>query len=145
MNLITKYHGTVEYNEEDVIIFKKGLPGFENLRKFIIVPFEDNNIFSILISMEDMEVGIPVLSPFNVDESYEFKLSDEKIKELSVNSPEDIMVLNAVTLDSNIRNITVNMKAPIVVNIKGKIGEQIILDNEKYKIKEPLFKEESSC
>lgn len=145
MNLITKYHGTVEYNEEDVIIFKKGLPGFENLRKFIIVPFEDNNIFSILISMEDMEVGIPVISPFNIDESYEFKLSDEKIKELSVNSPEDIMVLNAVTLNSNIKNITVNMKAPIIVNIKGKIGEQIILDNDKYKIKEPLFKEESSC
>lgn len=145
MNLITKYHGTVEYNEEDVIIFIKGLPGFENLRKFIIVPFEDNNIFSILISMEDMEVGIPVISPFNIDESYEFKLSDEKIKELSVNSPEDIMVLNAVTLNSNIKNITVNMKAPIIVNIKGKIGEQIILDNDKYKIKEPLFKEESSC
>lgn len=145
MKLITRYHGTVEFNEEDVITFKKGLPGFEDLRKFILVPFQDNEVFSILISIEDMEVGIPVISPFNVDEAYEFKLSDEKIKELSVNSPEDVMVLNAVTLNSNIKNITVNMKAPIIVNIKGKIGEQIILNNDKYMIKEPLFKEEVSC
>lgn len=145
MQLITKYHGTIEYNEEDIITFKKGLPGFENLKKFIVVPFEDNEVFSILISVEDIEVGIPVISPFNVDETYEFKLSDEKINELSVNSPEDILVLNTVTLNSNVKNITINMKAPIIINIKGKIGEQIILDNEKYRIKEPLFKEESSC
>lgn len=145
MKLITNYHGTIEYNEEDIITFKKGLPGFEDLRKFILVPFQDNEVFSILMSIEDMEVGIPVISPFNVDEAYEFKLSDEKIKELSVNSPEDVMVLNAVTLNSNIKNITVNMKAPIIVNIKGKIGEQIILNNDKYMIKEPLFKEEVSC
>lgn len=145
MKLITKYHDAVEYNEEDVIVFKKGLPGFESLKKFILVPFEDNNLFSILVSMEDMEVGIPVVSPFSVDESYEFKLSNEKIDELSVNSPEDVLVLNTVTLNSNVKNITINMKAPIVVNIKGKIGEQIILDNEKYKVKEPFFKEESSC
>ncbi|MBE6068663.1 MAG: flagellar assembly protein FliW [Clostridium lundense] len=145
MKLITKYHGVVEYNEEDIITFKKGLPGFENLKKFIVVPFEDNEVFSILISIEDMEVGMPVISPFNVYETYEFKLSDEKIKELNINSPEDVMVLNTVTLNTSIKNITVNMKAPIIINIKGKIGEQIILDNEKYMIKESLFKEESSC
>lgn len=145
MNLITKYNGIVEYNEEDIITFKKGLPGFEGLKKFIIVPYEDNDVFSILMSMEDMEVGIPVVSPFYVDKTYEFKLSDEKIKELNINSPEDVMVLNAVTLNSNIKYITVNMKAPIIVNIKGKVGEQIILDNDKYMIKEPLFKEGSSC
>ncbi|MBM7869461.1 flagellar assembly factor FliW [Clostridium pascui] len=145
MQLITKYHGTIEYNEEDIITFKKGLPGFENLKKFIVVPFEDNEVFSILISVEDIEVGIPAISPFHVDETYEFKLSDEKINELSVNSHEEILVLNTVTLNSNVKNITINMKAPIIINIKGKVGEQIILDNEKYRIKEPLFKEESSC
>ncbi|KGK86053.1 flagellar assembly protein FliW [Clostridium sp. HMP27] len=145
MLLITKYHGTIEYNEEDIITFKKGLPGFESLKKFIVVPFEDNEVFSILISLEDTEVAIPVISPFHVDETYEFKLSDEKINELNVNSQEDILVLNTVTLNSNVKNITINMKAPIIINIKGKIGEQIILDNEKYRIKKPLFKEESSC
>lgn len=145
MKLITTYHGVIEYNEEDVITFKKGLPGFENLKKFIIVPFEDNEVFSVLISIEDMEVGIPVTSPFHVDETYEFKLSDERINELNVNSHEEILVLNTVTLNSDMKNITINMKAPIIINIKGKIGEQIILDNEKYRIKEPLFKEEISC
>ncbi|MPM96994.1 Flagellar assembly factor FliW [bioreactor metagenome] len=72
-------------------------------------------------------------------------MSDEKINELSINSPEEILVLNTVTLNSNVKNITINMKAPIIINIKEKIGEQIILDNEKYRIKKPLFEEESSC
>jgi flagellar assembly factor FliW len=38
-----------------------------------------------------------------------------------------------------VEHITTNLKAPIIINIKQKLGEQIILDNDKYKIKHPLF------
>ncbi|SKA72715.1 flagellar assembly factor FliW [Clostridium sp. USBA 49] len=141
MKFNTKYHGVKEFKEEDIIYFKKGLPGFEKLNKFILFSVEENNIFSILHSVENEEIGLVVASPFTIFKDYEFKLSDEKLKELKISSPEDVLVLNTVTLSNNINSITINLKAPIIINIKERLGEQIILDNEKYKIKHPLLKE----
>lgn len=141
MKFNTKYHGIREFEEEDIIHFNKGLPGFENLNKFILFTAEENDIFSILHSVENEEIGLVVISPFIFFKEYEFKLSDEKIKVLKITSPEDVLVLNTVTLNNNINNITTNLKAPIIINIKERLGEQIILDNDKYGIKHPLFRE----
>ncbi|MBL4938010.1 flagellar assembly protein FliW [Clostridium sp. YIM B02515] len=142
MKLNTKYHGVKEYKEEDVITFKKGLPGFEELKRYILFPAEENELFNILHSIENEELGLIVISPFELVKDYEFKLNDEKLKELKIISPEEVMVLNTVTLSSNIEHITTNLKAPIIINIKERLGEQIILDNEMYKIKHPLLKKE---
>lgn len=141
MKLNTKCHGVKEFEEEDVIVFKKGIPGFEDLKKFILFPVQDNDVFSILHSLENENIGLIVVSPFYLVKDYEFKLDDEKISELKVEGQKDVLVLNTVTLNSNVENITVNLKAPIVINTKSKLGEQIILDNPKYSIKHLLAEE----
>ncbi|WP_294379073.1 flagellar assembly protein FliW, partial [uncultured Clostridium sp.] len=46
-----------------------------------------------------------------------------------------------VTLSSNVKHITMNLQGPIVINNSNNLGEQIILDNCKYKVKELLMKE----
>ncbi|AWI07711.1 flagellar assembly protein FliW [Clostridium drakei] len=140
MKLNTKYYGEREYNEKDVVTFKKGIPGFEDLKNFILFSVEDDEMFNILQSIEDPSTGIIVASPFCLVKNYEFKLDDEKKKELQIGSYEDILVVNTVTLNSKLENITMNLKAPIIINIKMRLGEQIILDNPNYPIKYPLFK-----
>ncbi len=142
MELNTKHHGVKEYKDEDVITFKKGLPGFEDFKKYILFKVEENELFNILHSIENEELGLIVISPFELIKYYEFKLSDGKLNELKITSPEEVMVLNTVTLSTKLENITTNLKAPIIINIKERLGEQIILDNEKYKIKHPLLKKE---
>ena len=139
MELVTRYHGIREYSDEDVIVFKKGIPGFKELKNFIIFPLESNEVFSILHSIENIEVGLVLVSPYAVIQDYEFKIPDVDVSELEIVSPEEVLVLTTVTLSSNIENMTTNLKAPIIINIKEKLGEQLILDNDKYKIKEPLF------
>lgn len=140
MKLNTKYHGIREYEEKDIIDFNKGLPGFEDLKRFIIFPVEDNEMFSVLHSVDNVEVGFVVVSPFNVLKDYEIKLDDETIKKMKIEKPEDVLVVNTVTLSSKVENITVNLRAPIIINIKDKIGAQLILSNESYLVKYPLFK-----
>lgn len=139
MKLNTKYHGVKEYEEKDILSFRKGLPGFEGLKNFIIFPVEENEVFSILHSLEDDSVGLVVISPFYVMKDYEFKLDDEKISELKIESHEDVLVLNTVTLNLAVEKMTVNLKAPIIININSKLGEQIILDNPNYSIRHSLF------
>ena len=139
MELVTKHHGVRGYSDKDVIEFKKGLPGFKKLKKFIIFPLEGNEVFSILHSIEDAQIGLVLVSPYDVIKDYEFKIPDVNVLELAIASPKEVLVLTTVTLSSDIKNMTTNLKAPIIINIKEKSGEQLILDNDKYKIKEPLF------
>ncbi|MCY6370423.1 flagellar assembly protein FliW [Clostridium ganghwense] len=143
MEFKTKYHGVREYEKKDIVTFHKGVPGFEDLRKFIIFNVEDNEMFSILHSIENSEVGFIVVSPFYVKKDYEIKLDDNLVQRLKVEKPEDVMLLNTVTISSNVEEITANLRAPIIINIKEKLGEQIILNNEEYLVKYPLFKEET--
>ncbi|NFM18294.1 flagellar assembly protein FliW [Clostridium sporogenes] len=143
MDLNTKYHGYIEYEERDVIYFQKGIPGFEELKKFIVFPVEDNDVFSVFHSIEKEDIGIIVTSPFNIEKNYEIQLEEEQIKNLKLQDEKDTLVLNTVTLNSDIDKITANLRAPIVINIKEKIGEQIIINSDKYKVKHPLFKEEA--
>lgn len=142
MKLYTKYHGVREYEESDVITFNKGLPGLENLKKFIMFPMEENNVFSMLHSIENTEIGLVLVSPFYAMKDYEFKLEEHEIDSLKIKDKSDIVVLTTVCVNSDIKKITTNLKAPILINIKEKIGEQLILDNEKYSIKYHLLREE---
>ncbi|HDK7159487.1 TPA: flagellar assembly protein FliW [Clostridium botulinum] len=143
MKLNTKYHGCIEYEEKDAIYFEKGIPGFEELKKFIIFPVEDNDVFSVFHSIEKEDMGIIVTSPFNIEKDYEIQLEEEQIKNLKLQDEKDTLVLNTVTLSSDMNKITANLRAPIIINIKEKIGEQIIINSDKYKVKHPLFKEEA--
>lgn len=142
MILKTTYHSVKEYEEKDIIIFKNGIPGFENLTQFVIFPVEESEVFSVLHSIENPSIGIIVVSPFYVMKDYEIDISDEIVDFLSIKSINDINLFCTVNLNSDIKKITVNMRAPIVINIKSNLGEQIILNDEKYLIKQPLFKEE---
>lgn len=142
MELKTKYHGILNYEEKDIITFKKGIPGFSNLKKFILVPADENSLFAILQSIEDIDIGLVVTSPFNVIKDYEFDLDDSKVCELNIEDKKDVLVVNTVTVNSKLENITINLKAPIVINTNDNIGEQLILDNVDYPIKYPLFKGE---
>ena len=145
MELVTKYHGVREYSDKDVIVFRKGLPGFKELKNFIVFPLESNEVFSILHSIENIEIGLVMVSPYTINQDYEFKIPENDISELKIDKPEVVLVLTTVTLSSNIENMTTNLKAPIIINIKERLGEQLILDNDKYKIKEPLFKGGNKC
>jgi flagellar assembly factor FliW len=139
MEINTKYHGIRQYKQEDVFTFKNGLPGFEDLRKFILFPVEENETFSILHSIENQEVGIVALWVFDIIKDYEIDIDENLVRELNIKEEKDVVVLNTVTLNSILENITVNLKAPIVINIKERLGEQIILDKQEYSIKHPLI------
>ncbi|MCR1953977.1 flagellar assembly protein FliW [Clostridioides mangenotii] len=120
------------------IKFRKPLLGFDNLVEFEIVDVEINRIFKEVNSLEDENIGFLAISPFDMDENYEIKLSDNDIKELEIENPEDVLLLNIITLGDSLATSTVNMRAPIVINIKNKFASQIVIQNDKYDIKAPF-------
>ncbi len=120
------------------ILFEKGIPGFESYKNFTINKVEENEKFYMIISNEDSNIGFISISPFEIKNDYEIDLNDEFIEELNIKNPEDVLVLCLITLGKTLKESTVNLKAPIIINIKNNKGKQLILQDDKYKIKEPL-------
>lgn len=120
------------------IFFEKGIPGLEKYREFEINQVGSNEKFKQIISIEDSNIGFIAISPFEIKKDYELNLSDDVIKELQIDSPKDVLVLSLITLGKTLEKSTVNLKAPVIINIKNNKGKQLILQDDKYNIKEPL-------
>lgn len=141
MKYMSKVHGEITYEDKDIITFKKGVLGFDQLRKFFLVDLKDTEPFKLLHSLENEEVGFIVTSPYEFFDDYEINLNNEAINNLNIQSSQEVMILTTITLNSDIKKITTNLQGPIIINISNNLGEQIIVDNSKYKVKEPLIKE----
>ena len=124
------------------IQFKKGIPGFENLKNFKILDLEDNKQFKILQSIEEENISFVVTSPFEIYKEYVIDLNDEIIIELEIKNSEDVLVLSIITLGETLEKSTLNLKAPLIINIKNNLGRQLILQSEKYETKHPLIRSE---
>ncbi|QTA37121.1 flagellar assembly protein FliW [Thermosipho ferrireducens] len=134
----TKF-GEIDLQENEIITFPNGLPGFDNLRKFAIISFENTSPILWLVSLEDSNITLPIVDPWIFLKDYEFEISEEDIKELQINSEEDIAIWAVLTIPKGKpKETTINLLAPIVINIKKGIGKQIILNTEKYTIKHHL-------
>ena len=122
------------------LTFVKPMPGFEGLKEFSLSPLEENDDFFLLKSMEE-DLGLVVVSPFIFKNDYHFTLKDEITDRLAIESWEEVMVLSVVTLNSDFKRVTLNLRAPVIINIKSGASMQVILDNDTYKIKHPLIEE----
>ncbi len=142
MKANTKYFGEVEIEDEKILEFPNGIIGFEDLRKFAIiydVEKGENVNVSFLQSMEEPLLVIPVMNPLVVKEDYNPTVDDELLKPIGDPSDEDMMVVVSMTVPTDIKKMTVNLKAPFIINTKDRKGAQIIVDNPEYEIRFPIY------
>lgn len=65
MELMTRDFGKLKIDEADIINFKSGLPGFENLNDFVLLPFAEDSPFIIMQSVERAEIAFVTVEPGN--------------------------------------------------------------------------------
>jgi flagellar assembly factor FliW len=117
--------------------------GFEEFRYFTLEKIEGENPFFLLRSEADDPIEFVLLSPFEVDERYEFEIPVGIKQELNLSSPEDVMVLCLVNVQQPFTESTLNMIAPLVVNVKNGLARQIILNGSAYYAKTRMFPKHS--
>jgi hypothetical protein len=60
-------------------------------------------------------------------------------RELSVINGTICTFCNVVVIPEKLENMTVNLAAPILINIRANLGKQIIFDRKNYQIQYPAF------
>lgn len=143
MRVETKWFGTIEIGEDKIITFEKGLIGFEDSRRFTIVYNSENeNETSImwLQSVDDVSLALPIMKPEIVIDNYDPVVEDELIYALGDNiETAELLVVVALTVPSELKKMTCNLKAPIIINIDTLKGVQVIADNEDYQVRYPIY------
>ncbi|MGF9976243.1 flagellar assembly protein FliW [Viridibacillus arvi] len=146
MQIYTKFLGPVDITEEQIIIFEKGIPGFEDITKYVLLPIQPESPFATLQSIEQQEVGFIVSIPFEFKQDYAFDLAEEDIEELQVTADNDLLTYSIVTLKDPFETSTINLLAPIIINTVKKLGKQIVLqDGESYPLRFQLNAMEGSA
>jgi flagellar assembly factor FliW len=142
MLINTKFLGNIEIEEKDIISFEHGLPGFNMLNDFILLPVEGNDALSYMQSLQETNVCFILMNPFLIVEDYEIDISEETVAKLEIAKPEDICLHSILTITDNIKDITANLAAPIVINTVNNKAVQEILNDSRYGIKYKLYREE---
>ncbi|RXS85621.1 flagellar assembly protein FliW [Geobacillus sp. PK12] len=143
MNVRTKYHGELDIDEQDIIHFPHGLPGFADEKRFVLLPLADTP-FVILQSVETPALGFVLIEPFSYFPTYEFELDETTVEQLGIESERDVAVYVILTVADPFDHTTANLQAPVVIHVHKRLGKQVILTNTAYQTKHRLFPEKAA-
>ena len=144
MKAATRLFGEIEIDESKIITFEDGVIGFPDMKKFTLIFDEEKEgrpSISWLQSMDEPEIAFPVMDPLFVCETYNPSVEDELLKNLGTIKEDNLYVLVTVTVPQNIKELAVNLKAPIVINTDTRKASQIIVEDDlpvRYRIYEIL-------
>lgn len=131
----TTRFGDFTVNDEDVIRFPKGIPGFETHTRWALAG-EDDSPIKWLQSMADGDVALPVVVPQTVKTNYNARLPEGEIAHLEAATVEDLAMLIVLSIPPAAPwDMTANLRAPIVINHKNRLACQVIAENEEYELR----------
>lgn len=142
MKIDTKYFGNIEIGEEKIIHFENGVLGFEDYKDYTILydNEKEKSFFSWLQSTEESSLAFPIVNPFNVVENYNPQINDDMLESIGGISDEDTVVFLMATIPEDVKQASVNMKAPLIINASSRKGVQVIAEGQEYEIKHKLLK-----
>lgn len=138
MIIATKFFGDIEIKPQDILEFPGGLPGFEDVKRFVLLNMEEKGIYQVLQSIDQPQVALIVTNPYLFLKDYSFDLDGKTLELLEIESPKDVIILSIVTLRTPFSETTVNLQAPVVVNYNRNKGKQVILNDTFYHTKHLL-------
>lgn len=140
MKIQTKYLGEVQIDQSKTIHFASGLPGFQDETEFVLLnlPGELSTTFQTLQSIKTNDLAFIVTNPYQFYQDYEFQLDEHTIEQLRIEHQQDVSVIAIVTLKSPFEQSTMNLKAPVILNVQQKLGKQYILNDDRFKTRTPL-------
>ncbi len=142
MLIQTKYFGEIDLTEDKIITLERGLFGFEDFKKYTILydcEKEGGANVSWFQSVDEPTLALPVMNPLLVKEDYNPVVEDELLSGIGEISEENLVILLTMTVPANIKEMSVNLKAPIIINADTRKGAQLIVENQDYEVKYKIY------
>jgi flagellar assembly factor FliW len=130
--------GECTFAESEVITFPWGLPGFAELRRFLVLAIPEQAGYVWLQSLDDHAVALPLTDPWSLFDDYEAPLPHYAKQSLNLQNPDDFCLLCVCVVGKGAAEMTINLMAPVVINLKTRTGRQVALENQRYSVRTPI-------
>jgi flagellar assembly factor FliW len=129
MQINTSRFGMIEIMPEDILLFSKGLIGFEEHRHWVLLADPRSEAVAWLQSLNDPQVALPLVSPRRFSPGYQVRIARNQLTPLELAVLDQAFVL--VVLNKNESELTVNLRAPVIINLSRCIGRQVVTTDEQ--------------
>ncbi len=146
MKINTTRFGELEVVEASCFNFVSPVLGYEDEPQFAIIEHKEGSNFKWLQSTKSPSLAFAITMPGFFGIEYVFDLPDSTQEELDIESADDIVVFNIVVIPhENPRASTVNLLAPVILNLKNQKASQVVLNGTNLRVDYPLFEKEAVC
>lgn len=131
--------GPIEYSEDDLITLSAPLLGFPELNDFLLISNDASYPFLWFQSVEDVNTCFILIEANTFFKDYKPVINKRESKVLAISDMKEVKIFCIVVVPEDPKKSTANLRAPLVINFEKKLAKQIILDDDTWKIKTPLF------
>ena len=133
MQVNTTRFGVIEIEERELINFPWGIPGFEELKSYVLLQYK-NGPFQWLQSVEEPSVAFVVCPPDFI--GMEYSVPESKKNVIKLHKQEDLVVLNIVSFNRDAEGkggMRFHVKSPLLFNVEARVGYQWTMEADELK------------
>jgi flagellar assembly factor FliW len=128
MRINTTRFGRIDVDAADVLNFPSGLPGLEDCREWALLADATNDSLGWLQSTSRGDIALAVVSPRRFVPDYQVRIPRSELTPLAISDIRQAQVV--VVVGQNGKSLTLNLKAPIVINLEARTGRQVVASGE---------------
>jgi len=141
MKYLTSRFGQIAFEEKDILFLPKGILGFSQLSKYVIIEKEKYDPFKWLQSVEDPEVAFVIIDPTLFYPNYKLEVNEKELEELNFQQMKDLITYVVVSLPTNSSQMSADLLGPVVINYKRRIAKQVVMPSSPYTSKHYILDE----
>lgn len=122
--------GDLEVPADRVLHFPQGLIGFPKARRFVILDHRPGSPFKWMLCLDEPDVAFAVVEPASLVPDYRAPL--ELAARVLGTAPADIALFVIVTIPPDPLEMTVNLMAPVVVDVRTRTSRQLVLEDGRH-------------
>jgi flagellar assembly factor FliW len=126
-----------EITVSETVTFPNGIPGFESCRHWVVLAAEGHTPLRRLHAVDGVEASFLAIDPRQVLEGYRCDLSDHDRSRIGAAPASPLLWLALVNVEPN-GAVTVNLRAPIVINPQSMMGQQVLPHDCLYPLRHVL-------
>lgn len=92
-----------------------------------------------MINVDDPMTSFVMVNPLLFHQEYNPNVTKRDLNEIEIENPQSLLMYVIITLKPDASQSTANLRAPILINIKKKIGKQLVLLDDKYSTKHRIL------
>ncbi len=128
------------YQKKDIINIPKGILGYDEYKKYVIIKKEENLPFLWFQSIENSKVAFVIVDPLIFFPDYKIIPEKKDLDELKVSDPSELKIYVILNIPSKNPNLSsANLIAPLVINPKINLAKQVALPRSPYTLKHSIL------